>query len=539
MGSRSRDQFAELVALRSAALQRSTYLLVGDVGVAEDLVREALVRTYLAWPRLGEPREAEEFARATITTLAIGGWGADPVPEPASEPLPEPALQAGRRAPADGADERARLWRGLLRLPVRQRAAIVLRHYDGLTEGEAAAVLGAAVDADERFVDGPPGRLREVLEERAAAVRPAAPHPDEIVAEADRRVRRRRRRILAATLAAATVVAIAAAGVVAVEPRRHPAPVATGGGLADPVTWSRGETIHVGPDRVDAGVTVHGFVRTSSGFVLMDARHAVWSLTDGGRSRVGVVGDQRRLVADRSGPLAAWVGPSGDLAILDQRTGRVRRVADPGPADDGGDDGAVLALDGRTVYWRSRAGLLAVDADSGRTTSLPGSRVQLFDAKASVLAFADATRDLKVGSSLGGATPLVAWSLDPHGGDEPVVLSPTGHWIAVAHIHVADAGTPPDIDAHLDVYDVGTHAATTLELPGGPWVALPGVWLGEATLQVVGLFGDPPFSGDTVDPTLFTCTVPSGACRRVAHVGRVGRGLPVTALPDGRWASSE
>jgi hypothetical protein len=66
-------------------------------------------------------------------------------------------------------------------------------------------------------------------------------------------------------------------------------------------------------------------------------------------------------------------------------------------------------------------------------------------------------------------------------------------------------------------------------------VAVPSVWLGDATLQVLGLFGDPPFTGDTVDPSLFTCSVPSGRCKRSATVGRVGAGYAIATLPDGRW----
>jgi hypothetical protein len=310
--------------------------------------------------------------------------------------------------------------------------------------------------------------------------------------------------------------------------------VATGGGLADPVTWSRGSTIHAGPDRIDAGVTVHGFVRTSSGFVVMGGNGAVWSVTDAGPVRVGEVGSQLRLVADRNGTLAAWTAPSGALEILDQHTGRVRAVVGPGVATD---DAGVLALDGRTVYWRNRGRVVASDADTGRTRTLSSGRLQLFDAKGGVLAFADATRDLKVGTTLEDATPLIAWSLDSHGGDEPVLLSPTGQWVAVARIRVSGSGDEQDIDAHLDVYDSRSHAVTTLDLPGGPWVAVPGAWLGDATLEVLGLLGSQPFKGDSVDPVLFTCTLTTESCTRTADVGRVGSGAAVATLPDGRWTS--
>lgn len=374
--------------------------------------------------------------------------------------------------------------------------------------------------------------LSTVLADRADAVRIPTPDVREIVAEADRRRRRRRTRALAVTAAVVVLAVVVTGGVVLIRRDRGSGPVDTGGGVADAVTWSRGSVIHVGPDKIDVGFTVHGFVRTSSGFAVMDEHRAVWSVTDAGQHRIGEVGDQRRLVADPNGTLVAWVGPANELVVYDHLAGRARGFADPpGAAGDGG----VLAMDRRTVYWRSSKGVDAVDADTGEVRHLTSGRLQLFDAKNSVLAFSDATRDLKVGTSLEEAKPLVAWSLDPHGGDEPVVLSPTGRWAAVAHIRVSGPGDHPDIDAHLNVYDVRTGSTTTLRLPDGPWVAVPSVWLGDATLQVLGLFGDPPFTGDTVDPSLFSCRLPSGSCRRVAVVGRVGTGFQVATLPDGRW----
>jgi len=71
MAARDWSTFAEYVSARSAALQRAAYLMVGDVGLAEDLVQEALVKTYIAWPRLRDPANAEAYTRRAITTTAI------------------------------------------------------------------------------------------------------------------------------------------------------------------------------------------------------------------------------------------------------------------------------------------------------------------------------------------------------------------------------------------------------------------------------------------------------------------------------------
>ncbi|MDH2416578.1 hypothetical protein [Nocardioides sp. CER19] len=381
------------------------------------------------------------------------------------------------------------------------------------------------------------GRLRALLDERVNALSFAPPDLPRIVAEAGLRARRRRLRALTATAAGLAVVAVTVGGAALVGRARHDgAEVATGGGIADPVTWSRGSVIHVGPDRIDVGFTVHGFVRTSSGFAVMDGHRSVWSVTDAGQHRVGEVGDQQRLVADRNGTLVAWIGPDRELVVYDQLTARTRGFPDARGATAGG---GVLALDRRTVYWRNSGGVVAVDVDTGAVTAVAGSWLQLYDAKNSMLAFTDGTGDLKVGSSVAGAATLATWSADPHHGDEPVVLSPSGRWTAVAHIHVADSGDDHEIESRLIVYDDRTAETTTLRLPGGPWVAVPSVWLGDATLQVLGLFGNPPFTGDTVDPSLFRCTLPKGSCVRVVRVGRVGASSGIATLPDGDWTSGD
>ena len=66
-----RDEFAEFVHARSPALHRAAYLMVGDAALAQDLVQEALVKTYAAWPRLRDKTRAEGYCRKAITTTAL------------------------------------------------------------------------------------------------------------------------------------------------------------------------------------------------------------------------------------------------------------------------------------------------------------------------------------------------------------------------------------------------------------------------------------------------------------------------------------
>ena len=71
MVGRDRSDFAEFVAARSTALHRAAYLMVGEVSLAQDLVQEALTKTYVAWPRLRDKGNAEAYTRKAITTTAI------------------------------------------------------------------------------------------------------------------------------------------------------------------------------------------------------------------------------------------------------------------------------------------------------------------------------------------------------------------------------------------------------------------------------------------------------------------------------------
>jgi RNA polymerase sigma-70 factor (sigma-E family) len=163
--------FAEYVAARTPALQRAAYLMVGDVGLAQDLVQEALIRTYAAWTRLREPANAEAYTRRAITTIAID-WSrrrARSAERPTGRPPDIPA-----EGHADRVDDHTWLWQCLLQLPVRQRVAIVLRYYEDLTEVQTAEAMGCPVGTVKSTVSAGMAKLR-------ALVGPLMPQPDEVV----------------------------------------------------------------------------------------------------------------------------------------------------------------------------------------------------------------------------------------------------------------------------------------------------------------------------------------------------------------------
>ena len=160
MARRDPAAFAEFVAARSRSLHRAAYLMVGDAQLAQDLVQEALTKTYVAWPRLRDPANAEAYTRKAITTTAIGwfrrkGWTG----ERPTGSVPE-RTQPGHE---EQVASRTWLWEALLELPVRQRAAIVLRYYEDLTEPQTAEAMGCAVGTVKSQVAAGLAKLRDRL----------------------------------------------------------------------------------------------------------------------------------------------------------------------------------------------------------------------------------------------------------------------------------------------------------------------------------------------------------------------------------------
>ncbi len=108
--SRDAVAFSELVATRSAALVRTAYLVVGDHQLAQDLVQEALVKTYVAWPRLRDVSKAEAYARRTIVTTAISWRRRRSFHERPAQTIPEQA-QPDRTDAIAAVDRPVRRWR--------------------------------------------------------------------------------------------------------------------------------------------------------------------------------------------------------------------------------------------------------------------------------------------------------------------------------------------------------------------------------------------------------------------------------------------
>lgn len=140
-GKAERDvAFTAFVESASPSLLRTAWLLTGDHHAAHDLVQAALVRTYVAWPRV-RSESALAYARRILVNERTDRWRRHGS-EVAVAALPEPSSSS---LATDGSDDRDAVVRLLARLPEQQRRVVVLRYYVDLSEQAVADLLNVSV----------------------------------------------------------------------------------------------------------------------------------------------------------------------------------------------------------------------------------------------------------------------------------------------------------------------------------------------------------------------------------------------------------
>jgi RNA polymerase sigma-70 factor (sigma-E family) len=154
--SRRFDGLETLVAERGSALLAAAVLLTGSQAAGEDLLQAALERLMRSWGRVREDRE--RYLRRTMYHLAIDQWRhRKRRPEVFMEYEPP-----GQPDATDALAVRDALSQALAQLPPRQRAVLVLRYWEQLSEAETAETLGCSVGTVKSAASRGLARLRDV-----------------------------------------------------------------------------------------------------------------------------------------------------------------------------------------------------------------------------------------------------------------------------------------------------------------------------------------------------------------------------------------
>ena len=137
--------FTDYVKAREQTLARLAYLLTGDRDAAEDLLQNALAKCYRNWERVRGVEQPDAYVRRIMVNERNSRWrrivrrkesAGSHVLEVHDHPAPPAAVD-----PAESLD----LWRHVQALPRQQRAVLVLRYYEDLTEAQTAEILGCSL----------------------------------------------------------------------------------------------------------------------------------------------------------------------------------------------------------------------------------------------------------------------------------------------------------------------------------------------------------------------------------------------------------
>ena len=144
MRRRDEAEFTEFVAAVIRQLRRTAYLMCGDWHRSEDAVQDALVRVYVAWPRLDHRAGVNSYAHRAVVSSVL-----DQARRPwrRERPVDETGAVVPARDQIGSVDDRMLAIGALATLPPRQRACVVLRHYVDLSIDETAEALGISTGA--------------------------------------------------------------------------------------------------------------------------------------------------------------------------------------------------------------------------------------------------------------------------------------------------------------------------------------------------------------------------------------------------------
>lgn len=159
---KSREQhLSDLYEAHALRALRFAYVLVGNRDLAEDLMQEAFIRAFGRLDNLREQDALPGYLRTTILNLTRTHFRRQRIERLATRRHAVRMGEAHTQLPDVG--ERDRVWKALQSLPFRQRAALVLRYYQDLSEKDAALALGTSVSGLKALVSRGTRTLRTGL----------------------------------------------------------------------------------------------------------------------------------------------------------------------------------------------------------------------------------------------------------------------------------------------------------------------------------------------------------------------------------------
>ena len=150
------EDFSAFAVSRWPGLVRLAFGLTGDRWAAEDIAQVTLARAYVAWRRVRRADDPDAYLRRILINASNRRFRRHRVAEQSGDP-PETAVEG----PADLVGERAALLAALRQLPPRQRAVVMLRYWEDLSDAQIAATLGCSAGTVRSQLSRALAKLRE------------------------------------------------------------------------------------------------------------------------------------------------------------------------------------------------------------------------------------------------------------------------------------------------------------------------------------------------------------------------------------------
>jgi RNA polymerase sigma-70 factor (sigma-E family) len=173
MRAEEEAEFSELAAAVSHRLLCMAYAVCGDRQLAEDAVQSVWVSAYRTWPRVRDVNHTEAYLRRMVVNQLMS-WRRRKSWAMTTARVVEPS----RESHENGVVEQQLVWSAVGQLPRRQRAVIVLRYYEGMSEADIAETLGIRPGTVKSAASAAMVRLRATLPDTESEIETIVPACD-------------------------------------------------------------------------------------------------------------------------------------------------------------------------------------------------------------------------------------------------------------------------------------------------------------------------------------------------------------------------